>query len=141
MLKAYGISTVTGDRYGGVWPVERFRAHHIKYEQSAKPKSDLYRDILPAINSGKVDLLDNDRLINQLIGLERRTSRGGRDLIDHQPNSHDDLANVIAGVVAALSAKPYGGYDVSMRWVGEVSNESWRSSRLQMFINSGGRYR
>jgi hypothetical protein len=141
LLKSYGISIVTGDRYAGEWPRERFKVHGIAYEPSAKPKSDLYRDILPAINSRKVDLLDNDRLINQLIGLERRTARGGRDSIDHAPGAHDDVANAVAGVVAALSARPYGGYDVTQRWVGEVNNASWQAGRLQRFIHSGGRFR
>ena len=30
-LKAYGISKVIGDRYGGLWPRERFAAHGIEY--------------------------------------------------------------------------------------------------------------
>jgi hypothetical protein len=141
LLKSYGISTVTGDRYAGEWPRERFKVHGIGYAPSAKPKSDLYRDILPAINSRKVDLLDHDRLINQLIGLERRTARGGKDNIDHPPGAHDDVANAVAGVVAALSARPYNGYDVTQRWVGEVNNASWQASRLQRFINSGGHFR
>ena len=38
------------------------------------------------------------RLISQIACLERRTARGGRDSIDHPPNGHDDLANVVAGV-------------------------------------------
>ena len=31
--------------------------------------------------------------------LERRTSRGGRDSIDHAPGAHDDLPNAVAGVL------------------------------------------
>src|SRR5260221_13786114 len=38
----------------GVWPRERFREHGITYETAAKQKSDLYRDLLPAINSRMV---------------------------------------------------------------------------------------
>src|SRR5262249_30548302 len=56
-------------------------------------KSDIYRELLPALNSGRVELLDVPRLVSQLTGLERRTSRGGRDSIDHAPGGHDDLAN------------------------------------------------
>ena len=37
--------------------------------------------MLPAINSGKVELLDNPRLMTQLKNLERRTSRMGRDVV------------------------------------------------------------
>jgi hypothetical protein len=44
-------------------------------------------------------LLDNRRLATQLLGLERRTARGGRDSIDHASGAHDDLANAAAGVL------------------------------------------
>ena len=39
------------------------------------PKDTLYLNFLPLLNSGKVRLLDNKRLVTQLIGLERNTSR------------------------------------------------------------------
>jgi hypothetical protein len=58
LLKSYGVTKVVGDRYAGEWPRERFSEHGIDYEPAAKPKSDLYRDLLPSINSRKVDLLD-----------------------------------------------------------------------------------
>jgi len=61
--------------------VELFSRFNINYEQSAAPKSDLYRDLLPLLNSNRVALLDHPRLIAQLCGLERRTARGGRDSI------------------------------------------------------------
>jgi hypothetical protein len=63
-----------------------------------------------------VELPPDDRLVNQLIGLERRTARSGRDSIDHSPGSHDDRANVIAGLVSTKAASSYdleklmGGY-------------------------------
>jgi hypothetical protein len=99
LLKSYRIMTVTGDRYGGEWPRERFRVHGIEYSQSIKSKSELYRDLLPALNSHGVELLDRPRLTAQLISLERRTARGGRDSIDHAPGQHDDVANAVAGAV------------------------------------------
>jgi hypothetical protein len=83
---------------------------------AAKPKSDLYRDLLPAINSRMVDLLEDERLFAQIVGLERRTARGGRDSIDHAPGAHDDVANAVAGVIAALASSAHG-YDSSMEWV------------------------
>jgi hypothetical protein len=58
LLKTYRITTVQGDRYAGEWPVEQFAKHGIRYEQSAAPKSDIYRDLLPLLNSGRVELLD-----------------------------------------------------------------------------------
>jgi len=97
---------VRGDRYAGEWPRERFRVHGIEYRPADKPKSDLYRDLLPAVNSGLVDLLDHERLTAQLTALERRSARGGRDSIDHPPGGRDDLANCVAGVLVTALRKP-----------------------------------
>jgi hypothetical protein len=105
-LKSYGVRTVIGDRYGGEWPRERFRVHGIEYQVSEKTKSDIYRDALPLLNSGRTQLLDIPRLTAQLCGLERRTSRGGRDSIDHTPGAHDDIANAVAGVLVHVTDKP-----------------------------------
>jgi hypothetical protein len=78
-IKSYAISTVRGDRYGGMWPRERFAVHGIDYQTAPQPKSDIYLTLLPLINSGRVELLDHPRLTAQLCALERRTARGGRD--------------------------------------------------------------
>jgi hypothetical protein len=50
-------------------------------------------------------LLDNDRLVFQFTGLERRTGVGVRDRIDHTPNGHDDLSNAVAGACVAAWSK------------------------------------
>jgi hypothetical protein len=111
LLKSYRISSIQGDKYAGVWPVEQFSRFGIRYEQSAAPKSDLYIGLLPLINSRRIELLDDPRLLNQLIGLERRTGRGGRESIDHAPGAHDDIANVIAGLAAIIHGR-YSGYSL-----------------------------
>lgn len=117
LLTRYDVSAVVGDRYAGEWPRERFSVHGITYEPSEKAKSDLYRELLPSLNGGKVELLDVPRLSAQLTGLERRTARGGRDSIDHVPGGHDDVANAVAGaLVCAVS----GG---DGRWVWEKLGE------------------
>ena len=105
VVQSYGLSTVAGDRYAGEWPRERFAEYGIMYEASAKPKNDLYRDLLPLINAQRIELLDNDRLVAQLVGLERQTARSGRDSISHSPGGHDDVANAVAGV-ASLDHEP-----------------------------------
>jgi hypothetical protein len=115
LLASYRVTSISGDRYAGEWPKERFRDHGISYEPAQKPKSDLYRDLLPAINSRKIDLLDHPRLLTQLVGLERRIARGGRDSIDHAPGAHDDLANAVAGLCGCTRSKYR--YDSSMSWV------------------------
>jgi hypothetical protein len=113
LCKAYGISSVTGDRYAGQWPVEQFGKFGIRYEHSTKAKAELYVDLLPLINSRRVELLDNARLMNQLVSLERQVSRGGRDSIDHPRGQHDDLANAVAGLCSI--ANRYGNYDTTYR--------------------------
>jgi hypothetical protein len=114
LLKSYGVSKVIGDKFGGEFPKELFGKHGIGYEQSARPKSDLYLDLLAAINSRRVALLDNARLISQLVGLERRTARSGRDSIDHAPGAKDDVVNAVAGLCAAAINK-YPNYDTEYR--------------------------
>lgn len=105
LLATYRVRSVTGDRYGGEWCREPFRRRGVSYELAAKAKSDIYRDVLPLLNSGRVELLDDKRLRAQLVGLERRTARGGRDSIDHAPSGHDDVANAVCGVIASLATR------------------------------------
>jgi hypothetical protein len=117
LLKEYGLASATGDRYGGLWPSTRFEANGIRYEPSEEPKSALYLSLLPLINAGRVELLDNQRLVAQLCSLERRTGRGtGRDVIDSPPHQHDDLSNVCAGGLTAVSV----GHDFLDIWLGTI---------------------
>src|SRR5262249_30323655 len=107
-LKRYGVSQVRGDRYAGSWPADAFAKHGVTYEPSERVKSDVYRDALPLLNAHRVALLDVPRLKAQLVGLERRTARGGRDSIDHGPGGHDDAANVAMGAVLLASVPTEG---------------------------------
>jgi hypothetical protein len=118
ILDRYEIRSVTGDRYAGDWPREAFRKRGIRYTVEWRDpqdvtkwvslaKSDIYKECLPLVNAGKVALLDSDRLLRQLGSLERRTGPSGRDIIDHAPGQHDDLANAACG--ALLLAARGGG--------------------------------
>ena len=106
LIRSYRCSKVYGDRYGGEWPREQFSKRSVFYEPAEKPKSELYRDLLPLINSGAVEILDNERLIAQLVSLERRTSRGGKESIDHAPGALDDVANAVAGALVTAYKEP-----------------------------------
>lgn len=100
LLKTYGISKVTGDRYAAGWVVQEFARHGVRYEHSEKDRSQLYQDFLAALNSGRVELPPCQTTARQLANLERRTGRNSKDIIDHAPGAHDDHANAVAGVVS-----------------------------------------
>ncbi len=104
VLSQYRCSTVCGDRYGGEWVASQFAKCRVFYQPADKSKSELYRDLLPLLNSKAVALLDNERLLMQLTMLERRTARGGKDSIDHPRGAHDDLANAVAGALTGAYA-------------------------------------
>lgn len=116
-IRRYGCKKAIGDAYAAEWSRTAFRSHGIDYlratssvwktgaaavKKVAKPKSVLYSELLSKIHSGEIELLDNEVLISQLAGLQRRTRSGGRDTIDHAPGAFDDLANCVAGVCDAV---------------------------------------
>lgn len=105
VLRDYRISTVRGDRYAGEWVAEAFRKHGIRYLPSERNRSEIYLDGLPGLMGGTVVLLDLPRLVGQVSQLERRTSRGGRDSIDHMRGAADDLANAAIGALVHVTAK------------------------------------
>jgi hypothetical protein len=106
LLKSYHVSRAEADKWGGDWVGEAFRKTGITVEPSAKPKSEIYVELLPMLNATRCSLLDHQRLISQLCGLERRTSRGGRDSIDHAPGAHDDIVNACAGALLLVGTRP-----------------------------------
>ncbi len=111
-LKRYGVHRIVGDNYAAEFVAQAFESCGIRYTKADKPKSVLYCELLPRLCSGEIELLDSEALVNQLAGLERRTRSGGRDIIDHPPGGHDDLANAVAGVadVAAVNQIKVGGF-------------------------------
>ena len=131
LLKSYSLASVRGDRYGGLWPRERFEAHGVDYIVGDMSKSDLYQALLPRLNAATIELLDHPRLITQLLGLERRTARGGKDSIDHAPGGHDDLGNVVAGVAWCLRSR--SGREINIRdWSAPAEGARQRPSGLNV---------
>ncbi|GAA0581442.1 hypothetical protein ACFQH5_11220 [Halomonas salifodinae] len=108
VLREYNVKRINLDKYGGSWPADEFGKHGITAEHSPKVRSELYIDSLPAIASERVELPPDERMIQQWTTLERRTSRAGRDSVDHAPGAHDDRANAVAGLIALHGqVKPY----------------------------------
>jgi hypothetical protein len=128
LLKSYGVRSVRGDRYAAEWVVSAFKKVGIEYRSADQSKSDIYKDFLPRLNSGEVDLLDNPRLISQLLGLERRTARGGRDSIDHPPGGKDDLANAACGALVFLSSARYQPAQITFGTWGSQPTQQARTS-------------
>jgi len=72
VLRKYNIFEVIGDAYGSGWVEEAFRNLGVRYRLSDKNRSEIYLEALAAINSKQVSLLDNPKLVQQLVSLERR---------------------------------------------------------------------
>jgi hypothetical protein len=138
LLKSYRLNRVTGDRVGGQWCIEMFAKLGITYTPTARPKSDLYADLLALLNSRRIELLDHGRALNQLIGLERRAGRSGsRDVIDHAPGPghFDDVINAVAGVAATLLAR--GSYNLAAladMGANDDGPDGARAFRMQRFM-------
>jgi hypothetical protein len=121
-LKAYGLTSTVGDRYGGIWVSEQLGKYGIRVTPSEQSKSDLYLNCLSAINSRRVELIDDARMVSQFVSLERRPGRT-KEFIDHPEGDswHDDVANVIAGVCSLGISAPR--YDLSS-WGSAASEAS-----------------
>ena len=106
LAKSYHISKATGDRYAGDVIADLFRKRSLPYDFTEYNKSDFYHDLLPLLNTRAIVLPRHERLIAQIIGLERRVGSSGRDTINHAPGAHDDIVNAVAGAVKMVHQKP-----------------------------------
>jgi hypothetical protein len=104
IVRAYGLTAVTGDRYAGASVRERFQAEGITYHEAEHTRSLAYLALEPLLTSGALDLLDEPTLLRELKGLERRARPGGQTVVDHRPGEHDDFANAVALAVATALA-------------------------------------
>jgi hypothetical protein len=123
ILKRYGCREVVGDRYSAAWVESAFDKAGIDYDVCPVPKSELYSSFGAYASMNKVELPDDRRLIAELRGLERRTSRSGRDQIDHGPRGSDDHANSAAGVCYLLAQEEDSGLDIRILTVGRQPGE------------------
>jgi hypothetical protein len=124
-LKQYRCGSVTGDKYGAAWVSEEFQKNGIRYEPSSLSRSEIYLNFLPIINSGRIELLDIPRVFMELIGLERRATRTGRDLVDHAAGArHDDAINSVAGA-AVLAAREQAVPGFMFVDIDGCSSERW----------------
>jgi hypothetical protein len=138
LLQSYGISSIHGDNYAGEWPKEAFARYGITYLREPKVRSEIYLATLPLINSRRVEFLDNPKMVLQFANLVRQTSPGGKDSINHQQGSHDDICNAVAGVLvhASVGAAPLN-FHAPHAGLGRSVSTVDPSSGLPAAINQG----
>jgi hypothetical protein len=142
VCRSYRVGKISGDRYASEWCQLPFREAGVGYQVCERSKSDLYVAALPLLNSGRVRLLDNRKLIGQLISLERSTARGsGKDTVDHPKGQHDDVCNSACGVIGLAK---HGGYPVDLSWVSDdtpdAAAQRWQDARFQNHIYAHSGY-
>lgn len=106
ILKNYNIFLAKADSWASGLIVDSFRSHGVEVENIKQNKSTLYSELLPILNSNKIRLLENEKLIAQIKSLDRKVHQGGRSSIDCF-YGHDDLINAVAGA-AVLCAQEVG---------------------------------
>jgi hypothetical protein len=101
-LAGYKLHSACADSYAAEFAVGAYRAAGVTLQRAELSRSECYLELLPLMTSGRVELPDDPVLRTELLGLERRTGRSGKDSVDHRPGAHDDLANATA--LAAVTA-------------------------------------
>ena len=114
LAQQYRVGQVTGDNYAAELTVDLFRKAGLGYTRSPESASDIYLNVLPLFNTGRVEAPDNPALRRELLALERRTRVGGKDLITHPAGSHDDLANAACGAIFAAWRARHQGFEIQI---------------------------
>ena len=127
-IKVYRISSVVGDRYGASWVSSAFENNGIQYKPCELAKSGLYLDLEARINTVQVELPDDELMIKELVALERRRGRSGKDSVDHPPRGCDDRANAIAGAC-------YEGFKFTGLIFPELAKRSLNDERVSEISN------
>jgi len=102
LLKSYNISEVRGDGFAGGFHSDEWRRNQITFTPSEHTTSENYLYLLPMLLSGRVRLINNTTLRNQLAGLERSVT-GNKERVTHAAvaSAHDDVACAAAGALVA----------------------------------------
>lgn len=115
VLAQWGISEIVSDAYGAGWVISAFAKHGMTLTHASFNKSEIYVHVVPQFMSGRVRLLNNQRLVDQLCSLKRKVGQGGREIVDHPRNQHDDVANAACGLLWRLS--PGGPRSTADNWI------------------------
>ncbi len=118
--REYHVSEIVEDRVSIGWIRSDFEKKNIRVEPCSVSKSDLYAFLSVKLQGDLVEIPDDDRLVDQMLGLEKRNLTGGVTRIDHAPGGHDDLVNSLAGAVWLASEAESRG-EAFLGLVGDVA--------------------
>jgi hypothetical protein len=113
LCKAYGgITTVRGDRWAIGFHLNEWKTHGITFEPCETTTSENYLMTLPLMLAGRVSLVDDKTLRNQLGALERRPGDAAREQVSHPQHdaAHDDVACAVCGAIVAAMPPNDGSY-------------------------------
>jgi len=108
-LLNHGLTHAHADNYGAELSRRLYAEAGVSLVAAEVTRSEAYLHLLPLLTTGRIELPPDPRLRTELLGLERRTARGGRDSVDHRPGAHDDLANACALAAWAAARRPTDG--------------------------------
>src|SRR5262245_42313584 len=97
----------------------------IEYVVSDITASETYLEPLPLINQGSIELLDDKKQTSELLCLEKRKSRTGKDQLTHPQGGHDDHANSLALASVAVARERKAEVPLIL---GDFNSNLWRPS-------------
>lgn len=99
------------DPHQALYLSERLRAHGVRTQEftfSAQSVGRLAVPLFEAIRQHRLDLYDDDALLNELAGVQLAETAPGSFRLDHPRGRHDDQAVAIALAMSELLARPPG---------------------------------
>jgi hypothetical protein len=113
ILGRYGLQRVVGDKYAAGWTRQRFEAEGVAYDDAPKTKAEAYLEAEPFFATGRIEILDHPELVRELKQLERRSRVGGRTIVDHPHDGHDDFSNCLCLAVTVAVGEGASGYNLA----------------------------
>ncbi|MCC7080746.1 MAG: hypothetical protein IT530_08755, partial [Burkholderiales bacterium] len=108
-LAGYRLSVAVADQYGAELSRSIYAEAGVALLAAEASRSEAYLAALPLFTSGRIEIPDDAVLRRELLGLERRAGRSGRDAVDHRPGQHDDVANALALAAWSACRQPRAG--------------------------------
>jgi Terminase large subunit, T4likevirus-type, N-terminal len=113
LAKRYGFGVVYGDQFGSQPLKELFERAGLYFEEKTftnASKADIYAELRTRINETTIELLDHEKSLRELRGLQLQLLPGGSTRIGHASHgrAHDDFADAIALAVNECRELAYG---------------------------------